>query len=318
MSTKRTLEDFKQIPFRLGCDPELFLYDLDRKMYVSAHPYIPGNKQKPHALSCGGSVQLDGLACELGTMPQMCARDFVFHLKEVIDEVRAMLPKNIVLRATPSAWFDKDYFDKEVPDYCKELGCEPDFDAYNNGAKNPRPNGMIIKNNKVLRTGAGHLHISWGDNMDTSSDYHRWNCITLTQALDTLLYPVSKIWDKDDTRMQMYGKPGTYRPKPYGLEYRVLSNAWLQHDTYCSTLFDATRFMLEGTFITGKLPHFSVMKYDYEGYPRFKPWDKNSPTLGDRLYLKESEQSTAHISSYSCPVRVAQTPNLVAKDEVVR
>jgi hypothetical protein len=35
--------------------------------------------------------------------------------------------------------------------------------------------------------------------------------------------------DFDDRRRQLYGKAGAYRPKPYGMEYRVLSNVWLKN-----------------------------------------------------------------------------------------
>jgi len=38
--------------------------------------------------------------------------------------------------------------------------------------------------------------------------------------------------DRDEsniTRRKNYGRAGEYRPKPYGLEYRVPSNFWLKH-----------------------------------------------------------------------------------------
>ncbi len=38
------------------------------------------------------------------------------------------------------------------------------------------------------------------------------------------------MYDKDTERRGMYGKAGAFRPKPYGVEYRTLSNAWLSND----------------------------------------------------------------------------------------
>jgi hypothetical protein len=45
--------------------------------------------------------------------------------------------------------------------------------------------------------------------------------------LDLRLAVPSLIWDKDKKRRLLYGKAGCFRPKPYGMEYRTLSNAWL-------------------------------------------------------------------------------------------
>ena len=36
--------------------------------------------------------------------------------------------------------------------------------------------------------------------------------------------------DFQNARRQFYGQPGTFRPTPYGFEYRTLSNFWA-HDT---------------------------------------------------------------------------------------
>jgi hypothetical protein len=35
-------------------------------------------------------------------------------------------------------------------------------------------------------------------------------------------------WDSDVNRRLLYGKAGTIRIKPYGIEYRTLSNFWLK------------------------------------------------------------------------------------------
>jgi hypothetical protein len=38
----------------------------------------------------------------------------------------------------------------------------------------------------------------------------------------------------------MYGAAGAFRPKPYGVEYRVLSNAWLTTEDRMRFVFDQT------------------------------------------------------------------------------
>jgi hypothetical protein len=41
-------------------------------------------------------------------------------------------------------------------------------------------------------------------------------------------------------RKQLYGKPGAFRVKPYGFEYRVLSNFWIFNDKHIEWVWKAT------------------------------------------------------------------------------
>jgi hypothetical protein len=43
----------------------------------------------------------------------------------------------------------------------------------------------------------------------------------------------------------MYGKAGAFRPKPYGMEYRVLSNKWLTNTRLQSWVYDTTVLAME-------------------------------------------------------------------------
>ena len=103
------------------------------------------------------------------------------------------------------------------------MGCEPDFDAWEDGKENPRPNG-----DADFRTGAGHIHIGWTDGVDITHPEHLEACMTVVKQLDWSLGMLSTLYDGDDKRRELYGDWGAFRPKPYGVEYRVLSNAWLR------------------------------------------------------------------------------------------
>jgi hypothetical protein len=53
--------------------------------------------------------------------------------------------------------------------------------------------------------------------------------------------------DKGDLRKQLYGKAGAFRPKPYGAEYRVLSNFWVFDTKLTGWVYDQLpRILLHG------------------------------------------------------------------------
>ena len=46
--------------------------------------------------------------------------------------------------------------------------------------------------------------------------------------MDATLGLASLLFDPDTKRRSLYGKAGAFRPKSYGVEYRVLSNRWIK------------------------------------------------------------------------------------------
>jgi hypothetical protein len=81
-----------------------------------------------------------------------------------------------------------------------------------------------------MRTASGHLHIGLEKDADITNEAHQLKYATLAKHLDLFLGLRSLEWDKDTKRRQLYGNPGAVRFKPYGVEYRVLSNAWLKRE----------------------------------------------------------------------------------------
>lgn len=205
--------------FKFGADPELFVYDTSREKFVTAAGLIPGTKEEPYKVR-GGAVQVDGMAAEFNIDPVNTFYDFNKNFHTVIDELGRMLPKDHVLRAVPSVQFDQDEWDK-APEVAKELGCSPDYNAWT-GEVNPPPE---YKAAPTLRTAAGHLHIGWTE--DDDSVDHILNCRDLVKQLDYFLGAWSINKDPDPLRRKLYGKAGACRYKPYGVEYRVLSNFWV-------------------------------------------------------------------------------------------
>jgi len=219
----------------VGADPEFFLKDA-KGVNIAAVGIVPGTKVAPYQLP-KGAVQLDGTAVEFNIRPALTKLGFVTNIKSTLNNVRKMVPKEFAFDFSPSVEYDKAYFDS-LPDHSKVLGCDPDFDAYKDGEVNTPPD-----NKTTMRTGAGHIHIGWGKGFDVEDPDHVWDCCQITKMMDDFLYPFSWFWDKDTKRQRMYGKPGAFRPKPYGVEYRTLSNAWLGRPVLWPWLHEVSKFV---------------------------------------------------------------------------
>jgi hypothetical protein len=221
-------------PITIGADPELFVMREDK--FVSGHDMLPGNKYDPFRVK-DGAVQVDGTALEFNIDPCSTANEFVKRIDGVVTIMKRMVhhvsPSYRVV-AAPTALYTDDYW-KTVPESAKILGCEPDYDAWT-GEVNPKPNDAVS-----FRTGSGHIHIGWTEDEDPHDVNHFSDCIRVVKQMDCILYPVSFLWDNDRKRRELYGKPGAFRPKPYGAEYRVLSNAWVSDPDVQEWIFNATQ-----------------------------------------------------------------------------
>jgi len=222
---------------KVGADPEFFLKRGD--VNVSAHDIVPGSKREPFPLSVGG-VQADGTAVEFTIEPAISGADFAANIRRTLEDVRKLVPADLAFDISPSIVYPEAYF-KELPEFSKELGCEADYNAAN-GEVNPRPD-----NSTTLRTGAGHLHLGWTEGADPLSRSHMWDCRYIVKAIDSVASLTEKLWDKDTRRRELYGNYGAFRPKSYGVEYRVLSNAWLKYPKLWPWLFDMVKYVVDRT-----------------------------------------------------------------------
>lgn len=235
----------KDFEFTIGADPEVFV--MDSSGPVSAYGMIPGTKADPFKVK-NGAVQVDGMALEFNINPAKNEKEFNTNIDSVLTILREMTP-GYELMFEPVAHFGEDYI-RSQPKEARELGCDPDYNAYT-GLANPSPNV-----NAPFRTASGHIHIGWtkpkDDKWPTEYDVtdpgHFEACCMLAKTLDLYLGVPSIVWDKDVTRQELYGKPGTFRPKPYGMEYRVLSNKWLEKPHLRSLVYNNTIDAIKALF----------------------------------------------------------------------
>lgn len=202
----------------IGCDPEVFVKQNNK--FLSAFNLIRGNKDNPQPVR-NGAVQVDGMALEFNIAPAVSGDDFLFKVQDVLEQLKAMVPTYQVV-AVPVADFDPAYLLAQ-PREALELGCNPDYNAWMR-EENPRPDGE-----RPFRTASGHVHIGW--RKPIPDEAIGWDETTeacgVGIQMDFYLGLGSLFYDNDQKRRSMYGKAGCIRVKPYGVEYRTLSNVWL-------------------------------------------------------------------------------------------
>lgn len=219
------------MPLLIGADPEFFVKKNGE--FISGHTFECGTKSLPMKTE-HGHVQVDGVALEVNVPPAETRDGFVANVLAVISDLHEIVgPAGCEVIAQPTALFDQKYF-KSLPRAVRQLGCNPDYNAYTMGL-NDTPNGRV-----PFRTGAGHIHLGWTKDQDTQDWSFFVACCDLARQLDYFVGLRTLKFDKDNTRRSLYGNAGAFRPKPYGMEYRVPSSAWLTDRTLMEEVYDAS------------------------------------------------------------------------------
>lgn len=195
----------------LGCDPELMLASSDGTVKMACG-LIGGSKHAPLKVDFG-NLQEDNVMAEFGIDPATTLEEWNVYIQAVMDQL-AQRVSPLQLKILSSADFPRE--DLMGNEQAMIFGCDPDFNAWKGGAMNSAPAPTT-----TLRTAGGHIHVGYSDPTDEKN-------LNLVRIMDVLLGVPSIVLDGDIRRRNMYGKAGAFRPKPYGVEYRTLSNFWLR------------------------------------------------------------------------------------------
>lgn len=206
--------------FTIGADPEFFIKQFNK--HKSAIGLIGGSKDQPRPLAREGFAILeDNVAVEFNIAPCHNHMEFI----EAIQYVMEGLQKNVLptyeVSTESAVLFDADQL---THPQAQEFGCEPDYNAWTKGI-NPRPCAA----DAALRSAGGHVHVGTTENP-----------IEVIRAMDLFLGVPSTKMDKGTLRRQLYGKAGSFRQKPYGCEYRTLSNFWIFSPDLIKWVYDQT------------------------------------------------------------------------------
>jgi hypothetical protein len=216
----------------LGADPEFFVKDKITGKIKSAVGLVGGTKESPKRLidsygdyiGVGFYVLEDNVAIEYNIDPAHIADNFKHHIAISNQTIKDTIlrTKNLEISTKASHIFDDDELESSA---AWIFGCEPDYNAYKSTiklVKNPKP----VAKNKKLRSVGGHIHVSHIEAL-------KLNPIKFVKKMDLFLGVPSILLDNSEgskERRELYGKAGSFRLKPYGIEYRTLSNFWIWED----------------------------------------------------------------------------------------
>lgn len=221
----------------IGSDPEMFVED-EKGSLIPAFDFLGGKettKNKTTAVMHGGyPLYWDGFQAEFETYGTgEC-------LSWQIDSIQCGIEglSKAAKKHNPNAKLSiKTVFDipKKLLEESKEehvsLGCMPSFNAYGMKGRETHPRAL------PFRSAGGHIHLGVGKLEEATM-------IRGVKTLDAILGVacVSLFEQFDDKRRrEYYGLAGEYRLPKHGVEYRVLSNAWMMHPAISNLVFDLAR-----------------------------------------------------------------------------
>lgn len=225
----------------IGSDMELFAKNKAGE-HVALCGLIGGTKMEPlqlEHLPKGFMIQEDNVAFEYNIPVCENKTQFVNAFATMRKEIKSILSTmKLDMSTNASVSFDK----KELTHpNALVFGCEPDYSAWKL-EENQKPHS----NDETLRTAGGHIHV--GTDIDM---------VQGVRLMDLYLGVPSVLIDDSPAsiaRRELYGKAGAMRPKPYGFEYRVLSNFWMFSDKLTGWVFNNTREAMQAAVtITDKM-----------------------------------------------------------------
>jgi len=201
----------------VGADPELFFKQQNR--YISAIGRIGGTKKEPKPIVGPGfgegyAIQEDNVAAEFNIPPCTTATQFSAAVRRTLKHIEKLAKQqDLMVSIVAAAHFDADQLKHPK---ALELGCDPDYCAWTEQINTPPVAPPS------LRTAAGHIHVGWEDpQMD--------DMVKVIKLLDVFIGLPMVLNLPPSERRQLYGKAGAFRPKPYGVEYRVPDNFWIEY-----------------------------------------------------------------------------------------
>lgn len=285
---------------RVGADPELFVKHVELKKIVPVCGLIGGTKDAPLPFEkqvtrlneLGAyAYQEDGCAFEFNVPATTAGDRFAANMRSVWFQIRELLAaKGLEPQIKSEHVFHSNQL---LVTQAQTIGCSPDSSAYAAEGDETRK-ALTIQQFGNRRFAGGHIHLGYDKKVPVP---------VMVRFMDLLIGLPSLRWDKQGMRRQYYGLPGLYRDKPYGLEYRSLSNYWVRSaatkDGLYAHLLSAT--VIDLGIIAQNHPEILAAAY------KIIPWDDVKDAI-----IHENTELGREIFEYS--QKVARVPCRYAAD----
>lgn len=220
--------------FFIGSDPEIFVEDEQGKI-IPAFTFLGSKAGRENITRQKRPVYWDGPQAEFETVAGGCLAYHVDSIQEGLEVVyKAAKKVNKGARLSIKTVMEVGY---DVLQNAKEehiaLGCMPSENVY--GLKGKE----VPARELPFRSAGGHIHFGIGEKNKNEDAVKQ-----MVRALDAILaVSCVSLFAKYDNpiRRQFYGMAGEYRTPKHGLEYRVLSNAWICHPMIAHLVCDLAR-----------------------------------------------------------------------------
>lgn len=224
-----------------GADPEIFVVTgKTKKSLLPAFEFLPGKKKAVSVAGYGGpsSCYFDGFAAEFQIPSGGCHSFVIDYIRTGLQGIhKAAKKRDPVAELTIQGSFaiPKKLLDDSEDDHVG-LGCQPSLNAYDDLPELPNDGRQL-----PIRFAGGHIHFGM-------ARLTKERALSYVKGCDLLagIGGVAIFADVDGpARRQFYGRAGEYRLPVHGLEYRVLSNAWLCHPSVTHLMFNLARVGLK-------------------------------------------------------------------------
>lgn len=233
----------KQLSFSynvtLGCDPEFFFSGstgkttgAEKVLPENGITYKPGTAHYDGSYTSRGNVKeskivIDGVQAELNPRPNTCRANLGNEISACFRDLHTALEKQgkgIGVNFMPLVKITQKELDS-LSEKSKTFGCAPSDNIYTH------EKSTITVNPKKYRkrSAGGHIHL--GSNSSAQVTKALKDVGEMVYMLDIIVGNTCVLLDRNPNnveRRKVYGRAGEHRPKEYGLEYRTLSNFWLQ------------------------------------------------------------------------------------------